>query len=222
MPRFALQPAPARVWLTGLATLLLTCLALLGVILFFPEDGAPTTTPERAVVFNPDGSLRQPVHWHADFAVVINGEQFDFNQPAFISTEGNETNPTVHIHEPRPTVVHVHREQTTWDEFMRSLGFGLSDTALTLPDGRAFSTGPDGQLRFFVNGTAIDTLAFESIADLSQVLITFGTETEEEIRRDQLPMVSNQACIPSELCRDRMPAEPEKEPCTRSSDACTG
>ena len=220
MFRFQLQTAPARVWLPALIALLATCGALLAIVLFFPEDEAPPA--ESPIAFSPDGTLRQPVHWHADFVVVVNGEQFDFNQAPFISTEGNEVNPFVHIHYPRPTVVHVHREQTTWDEFMRSLGFELTDTALTLPDGRTFQTGDAGTLRFFVNGTRIDTLAFESIADLSQVLITFGSESEEEIRRTQLPLITNDACIPSELCRDRMPADPEKEPCSKSSGSCTG
>ena len=50
------------------------------------------------------------------------GQRFDFSDPAFVSTEDHTLSPNVHVHKPRFTVVHVHREGTTWDEFLRSLG----------------------------------------------------------------------------------------------------
>lgn len=211
---------PGAVWLPSMGLLVVASALLLAVVILRP--GAASNEANSPSALAPDGTLRQPVHWHADFAVVINGERFDFNKPEFISKEGQEGNAWVHIHEPRPTVVHVHREQTTWDEFMRSLGFSLTDAALTLPDGRKFVTGDLSQLKFYVNGVRIDTLMFESISDLSQVLVTFGPESDAEIRRSQLPMITDQACIPSELCRDRIPDVPEPEPCTKSGTACTG
>lgn len=220
MNRPLLPAAPGYLWAPVLAGLVAINIGLVAINFWTGDDGPSDTSSQPLLA--PDGTLRQPVHWHADFAVVVNGEQFDFNRPGFISKEGEEKNPWVHIHEPRPTVVHVHREQTTWDEFLGSLGFRLTDTKLTLPDGRVFTTGEGGTLKFFVNGVKVDILAFEYISDLSQVLISFGPETEEQVRASQVPLVTDQACIPSELCLDRMPAEPEKEPCSRSGDSCTG
>lgn len=207
-----------RVWIPVVSALVVVSAVLLGVVVLRPSK---SNTDAPASLGTTD-SLRQPVHWHADFAVFVNGERFDFDKPEFISKEGEENNPWVHIHDPRPTVVHVHREQTTWDEFMRSLEFGLTDTKLVLPDGQTFESGSAGSLKFYVNGVQVDTIMFEPIADLSRVLITFGTETDIEVRQTQIPVVTDQACIPSELCLDRVPAVPEPEPCTKSSGSCTG
>ncbi len=207
-----------RVWIPVVSALVVASAVLLGVVVFRPSK----SNADASAIVGTTDSLRQPVRWHADFAVFVNGERFDFDKPEFISKEGEEHNPWVHIHEPRPTVVHVHREQTTWDEFMRSLGFELTDSKLSLPDGRVFETGGEASLKFYVNGVRVDTIMFESISDLSQVLISFGPESDSEVRETQIPMVTDQACIPSELCLDRVPAVPEPEPCTKSSGSCTG
>lgn len=164
--------------------------------------------------------LRQPVHWHSDFALFIRGERFDFNRPEFVSKEGEEKNPWVHIHEPRYSVVHAHREQTTWDEFLTSIGFKLTDTSLTLPSGETLENTQTEQLKFYVNGIRIDSLMFQDILDLNRVLITFGSETVEEVLTTQWPEVSDEACIPSGLCRER--GIPEDEPCGKGSGTCTG
>lgn len=164
--------------------------------------------------------LRQPVHWHADFAVFIRGEQFDFNTAQFVSKEGEEKNPWVHIHEPRSTVVHAHREQTTWSEFLTSLSFKLTDTSITLPTGEVLSNTDTEQLKFFVNGVEIDTLMFQDILDLNQVLITYGSESSDEVLQTQWPLVTDEACIPSGLCKER--GLPTEETCGKGSTTCTG
>lgn len=209
-----------RVWLPGLALLVL---AMIGSAAgwWITADESAAADPG-APVLAADGTLRQPVHWHTDFAVFIRGQQFNFAQDDFWSKEGEEKDPYVHIHEPRSTVIHVHREQTTWDEFLNSLGFQLTDNSLTLPDGTKYVSGNGETLKFFVNGTRVDTLMFQDITDLGKVLITFGSESDEDILRTQWPTVTDQACIPSELCKDRIPDEPEPEPCSKSGTSCTG
>lgn len=209
-----------RIWLPGFGVLLLAVMAIALAWWLTSDDSSAGAT--QAPVLAADGTLRQPVHWHSDFALFIRGEQFNFGQDGFWSKEGQEKHPYVHIHEPRSTVVHVHREQTTWDEFLTSLGFKLTDNSLTLPDGTKYANGSGETLKFFVNGTRIDTLMFQDITDLGKVLITFGPESDDEILRSQWPLVTDQACIPSELCRDRIPAQPEPEPCSKSAGSCTG
>lgn len=184
----------------------------------------------------PGCELRQAVHEHADFALFIRGQQYDFGQERFVSHEGEELSPNAHVHDPRHTVVHVHREQTTWDEFLSSLGFAISDptlgarpesTCITLPG--ANENKPTGEKlcntatetwKFYVNGVKVDGVANMNITDLDRVLISYGSETEEQVRA-QLAAVTDQACIPSEVCKDRLPPEGEPpEPCSRSNDTC--
>src|SRR5262245_51273860 len=92
---------------------------VLGVLLFLNMDDDDGGGEARNTTAG-----RVPTHEHADFLLVIRGKSFDFNQPQFIShADGKELSEDVHIHEPRTTVVHVHKTMTTWDEFFRTLGF---------------------------------------------------------------------------------------------------
>ena len=63
-------------------------------------------------------------------------------------------------------------------------------------------------------------MMFQDILDLNQVLISYGPETDEEVLEAQWPEVTDEACIPSGLCRDR--GIPEDEPCGKGSGTCTG
>jgi hypothetical protein len=178
----------------------------------------------------PGCELRQPVHWHADFAVFIRGQRFDFSVSPYVSHEGDELSPDVHIHDPRHTVVHVHREQTTWDAFFRSLGFELTDptiagvtpatSCLKLPTGEKLCSTTTETFKFYVNGVRVDGVAASGIADLERTLISYGPETPEQVVQTQLTQVTDQACIPSELCLERRPVDEPPEPCTRSGDTC--
>ncbi len=214
-----------RQWGPLVAVFAITAIAL-GVLLATRSDSEEGTGPGDV------SALRQPVHWHADFAVFIRGQQFDFNQPQFVSTVGSEKSETVHIHDPRHTVIHVHREGSTWDEFFRSLGFLLDDpsfagvtserTCLALPSGEKLCNTATETLKFYVNGVKVDGIANLDISDLDRVLVSYGPETHEEVVRTQLPKVSDEACIPSELCSERFPEGGiENEPCSKSGSTCT-
>lgn len=202
---------PMAAWMPALALILLAA-----TVAWINRDEAESPDFDQSGV----NTLRQPVHWHADFALFIRGQQFDFERPEFVSKEGEEKNPWVHIHEPRYSVVHAHREQTTWDEFLTSIGFKLTDSSITLPSGEKLESTETESLKFFVNGVRIDTLMFQDVLDLNQVLITFGPETDEDVLTSQWPQVSDEACIPSGLCLDR--GEPADEPCGKGSETCTG
>ncbi|GBD23928.1 hypothetical protein HRbin29_01601 [bacterium HR29] len=166
-------------------------------------------------------ALRQPVHWHADFRVVIRGEAFEFDDPRFISTEERELSPNVHIHAPRHNVVHVHREQTTWGEFFESLGVGLTQACLRLPGRGEFCSDERERLRFFVNGVEVDDIRFLPIADLQRVLVYYGPEDAEAVAARFDEWVSDEACIVSGLCQGRIPPEGlENEPCAIGGAAC--
>jgi hypothetical protein len=193
-----------RIWVPGLVVLL-GAIAVLA-ILALRDDGTASANPGNP----PIG--RVGVHEHADFALYIRGQRFDFNQPQFISTAERELSPAAHIHAPRTNVVHVHLDRTTWDEFFRSLGFELTDDSLKLPDGTLLKDNERETLKFYVNGVHVDALMFSNIRDLDRVLISYGPETREEVERTQLPLVTDEACIVSGRCLDRIdPNEPPEE-----------
>lgn len=173
---------------------------------------------------------RVPVHWHADFALFIEGERFEFDEDEFLSTGEDQRNANVHLHEPRYTVVHVHRSLTTWDEFLRDLGFELVDrstiageagspNSLTLPDGKELREENGKTFKFFVDGVLVDGVANTEIGDLDRVLVSYGDESVEDVEREQLPQLTDEACIPSGRCLER--GEPEDEPCGVGETACS-
>jgi len=207
--------------------------ALVAVALVFALRGTGDSAKPRIEEFCPPGTpgceLRQHIHEHADFALFIRGTQFDFGKPEFISVEGKEKSPNVHIHDPRHTVVHVHREQTTWDEFFRSLGFELTDptigvlpekTCLRLPSSERLCTTATESFKFYMNGVKIDGVADLDISGLSRLLMSYGSESEEEVLR-QVTQVTDQACIPASVCQARGSGSSEHgEPCAKSSGQC--
>jgi hypothetical protein len=213
---------------------LLLGLLIAGGVAYAMKDGGSTTelvVESCSTVDDPNCKLRQPVHLHADFALFIRGEQFDFNQPEFVADEsgGADHHPYLHIHPERFTVVHVHLSGSTWGEFFASLGFELedptivgveaADTCLGMPDGTRYCSNETERLRFFRNGVEVDGIALSDISDVERVLITYGSESDEEIQ-EQIAAVTDEACIPSGLCREReVPGEVEN---CAGAGSCTG
>lgn len=196
--------------------------------------GVTGKEPQKLVVTSCQGGtpgcqLRAPTHLHANFALVIRSQPFNFNQDQFLSVEGNDRSAFAHLHAPRFDVVHVHRTGTVWDEFLKSIGLELTDptalgvtadkTCLKLPDGQKLCNGGSESFKFYVNGVKVEGLAEVSIGDLDRVLISFGTEDEATVQQ-QLSLTGDDACIPSERCPDRIPKNEEPEPCTKSNDTC--
>ena len=211
--RGALEP---RIWIPIVGVLVAAVVALAVLLVVNSGEAAPVTVV--CEPGTPGCELRQPVHWHADFALYIRGERYDFNQERFISDEEDELTENVHIHNPRHNVVHVHREGTTWREFFTSLGFELTDRCLKTPEGEEYCTSGTERLSFVLNGAKLDGLAFQDITDIDRALISFGPETDEELLA-QYELVTDEACIVSLLCMERVPPEGiEEEPCAGRSE----
>lgn len=218
-------PGSAAWWAAAAAVFGLATAVLAGVLVVGGDDG------EAAGAGNAPPGTRAATHEHADFALVIRGERFDFNRPEFLSdAEGKELSEHVHIHAPRYTVVHVHSTLVTWDEFFRSLGFTLTDpsfpgvtperTCLELPSKEKLCNTATERWSFIANGVPVDGLANVNIGDLDRVLLSYGPETPEEALAKYWGLVTDQACIPSELCTARIPPDEPPETCS-GRGACT-
>lgn len=207
-----------RTWVPA-AVLAVLGIAVFGV-LFALGAGKDETVVKQCTQGEPGCELRQPVHWHADFAVYVRDQQIRFDDPKYISHEDKKLSENVHIHDPRHTVVHVHREQTTWEEFFRSLGWEISDTCLKPAGGERLCSNDRESLKFVVNGVRVDSIRTLEIGDLQRVLISYGSEPEARVAA-QFGSVTDQACIPSEACAARAPSGGDPpEPCAKSGTAC--
>jgi len=189
------------VWLACIAMLVTAVVALAVLLVLNSGDGEPDVVV--CEPGTPGCELRQPVHWHADFALYIRGVRYDFDQERFFSSAEDELSENVHIHEPF-LVVHVHREGSTWREFFYSLGFELTDQCLTTPEGEQLCNSDEERLSFILNGVKVDALAFEDITNIDRALISFGSESDEELLH-QYAEVTDEGCILSGLCEERVP-----------------
>ncbi len=221
----------SRPILGSAATVFAIGCAVLGVLLVLGINGKSTQAlvVESCQAGTPGCELRTPIHEHANFALFIRGQQVDLNQPQFLSVEGNDRSALAHVHEPRFDVVHVHRSRTTWDDFLTSIGFGLNDpsysgispekTCLKTPDNQTLCASGNETFKFYVNGVKVAGIANTGIHDLDRVLISFGPEADSALDA-QFAKVGDDACIPSERCPDRIPANEPTEPCTKSNNTC--
>lgn len=219
-----------RSWVPVTA-LLVVALAASSVLLAFKWSGTASANSGARIIngnsASPFSAGRQPTHQHADFLVMIRGKAIDYGQKQFIAELGNEASDAAHIHLPHTTVVHVHKTATTWDEFFRSVQSELTDASLTMNLGSACMKIPSGDklcegngetFKFIVNGVAVDGIANTTINDLDRVLVSFGPETLQQVMAQQWPQVSDQACILSERCQDRIPKNEPPETCQGTGD----
>jgi hypothetical protein len=206
------------------STTLLTLINILAAIVLLAcggdDDDGGGLGPGQCDPGDPSCTLRQSVHWHADLAMYINGEPFDFGQEQFLSTEERELGAAAHVHDPRHTVVHIHLEQTTWDEFFKSLGMKLTDFCITMADGEEICADDTNTLTFVVNGVPVDSIRELDISNLQRTVIWYGAESAEDVAAMWSTVVSDEACIPSGDCQARAPEDPELEPCSVLNDTC--
>lgn len=136
----------------------------------------------RFITFN-SGS----VHYHANFAVVIDGESEQFESFAFYEellsclAEGEPSaKERVHMHQPDNHVAHVHDSAVSWGHFFQNLGMSLSSTHLTLNDS-IYSEASGDIVSYMLNGQPIANPTNIEVSDLDRLLVVVGSETENDI-----------------------------------------
>lgn len=143
-------------------------------------------------LFQPD----MHIHYHANFAVFINGQRQEFKGPQFyqeIASCNDSANPQgrVHMHDNIGHVVHVHDKLVTWGNFFNILGWSLSDRALF--DGtKSYVDGQDNELHFMLNGKPAISIANEVIGNEDRLLVSYGNETPEQLQQ-QFSALENDA-----------------------------
>ncbi len=150
-------------------------------------------------------------HGHANFAVMLNGTAFDFTKDAYQSIEGKELNPNVHLHNKRGGVVHTHKENSTWQEFFKSLGMDLTKNCFVESKTIKYCTAGDQKLSVVLNGTQLTEWDNLPINDVDRLLVSYGKYTSAELQ-EEFKKVTDDACMFSEKCPDRGKID-EKEPC---------
>lgn len=149
-------------------------------------------------------------HYHADFAVYINGVHQEFKGPQYyqeISACDEHASPLgrVHLHDENPGLIHVHDDVVTWADLFTNIGWSLNDSALF--DGKtAHVNGQDGTLTFMLNGEPVRSIANQIIGDQDRLLVSFGTDDNTTLQKQY----------------DSVPADAKKADTTPDPAACQG
>lgn len=137
-----------------------------------------------------------PVHYHANWAVFVDGERLDLTGDRYMedvmrcSADASHVAPEdrVHMHENDHDVVHVHAAGVTWGHLIANLGFNVGDDFLITDNGRYLS-GEAGSLKFILNGAEVPSIHNRQIGDQDRLLISFGPEPAEEVVASQFSQV---------------------------------
>ncbi len=180
---------------------------IIGVFVIGLILGGLLTTALRFTLFKDDR-----VHYHANFALYINGQRDKFDGPGYYEeetacTSSNSDNPRtkVHMHDQNPGLVHVHAHGVMWTDLFTNLGYGLSDKAVTT-SAALYADGQDGnKLTFVLNGKTVSSISGKLISSEDVLLIDYG-------KSDQATIDSHYKAVP----RDAHKANTENDPATCS------
>ncbi len=141
-----------------------------------------------------------PTHYHANWALFIEGERQDLSADRYMEeveacvAEGRvQPSQRVHMHNNEDHVVHVHHEGVTWGHFLGNLGFGVGEDYLITDDGRRLFEEEGRALTFVVNGFPVGEIHDRLIDPGDRLVISYGSETAEEVLEEQFPRVESDA-----------------------------
>ncbi len=142
---------------------------------------------------------KKEVHYHANFAVFVDGERLPFDNFLFYeevqSCGGDEVNNPkirVHMHDQKNYLLHVHDNGATWGHFFANLGMTAGDTLFKTDKETFVESADDVQIRYELNGNEVQTIANRTISSEDTLLVSIGTPTDEDLQ-DQYTQITRDA-----------------------------
>lgn len=136
----------------------------------------------RFITYNSD-----TVHYHANFAIFVDGERRVLNSPSLYEEvqlcggdEINNPRSRVHMHDQIDHVVHVHDAAATWGHFFANIGMTNGDSVFRI-DREVFVEDEDTKITFVLNGEEIPTTANRHIGNEDVLLVSIGSSSDEDL-----------------------------------------
>lgn len=121
------------------------------------------------------------VHYHANFAVYVNGvreefKSFTYYEEVAACTSAFADNPKgrVHMHDEVSDVIHVHDKRVTYANFFDNIDWSLGPNFVRTADGLVTNTD-DKAWVFMLNGKKLDRVDNLVVGDQDKLLISYGT-----------------------------------------------
>lgn len=145
----------------------------------------------------------QKTHYHANFALYINGERdlfdsFVFYEEVSACTKEYVSSPKsrVHMHDNKNDLVHVHDNAVTWGHFFSNLGYTLADGVL-IRSGNVYSETSSLKFSYILNGQRVSSISDKLINSGDTLLISYGSESDESIKQ-KYSQISNDSLVYNE------------------------
>jgi hypothetical protein len=145
--------------------------------------------------------LNHTTHYHANWAIFVDGERLDLSGDRYMeeigactaSYEGILPQQRVHLHENNADVVHVHHDGATWGALMANLDMALGEDFLHTATGERYRPGSDTSLVFVLNGLPVPAAHNRVIGSGDRLLISVTTGTAQEVLEAEFPLVADNA-----------------------------
>lgn len=143
----------------------------------------------------------ESVHYHANWAVWIEGERVDFSADGYMedvaacsaSPDGITGPQRVHLHNNDQDVVHVHHGGATWGHLLQNLGWGIGSDWVYTDGGALYRADGPRRLTFVLDGLLVPPAANRVIRPGDRMLISYGAEDADEIMGVQFSSVLDNA-----------------------------
>lgn len=154
----------------------------------------------------------EATHYHANFAVYLNGQRFTFNgaqyyQEVSICTAAHGISipqQRAHMHDNINSVIHVHDHAVTWGQFFDNIGWTLGPDLIETDDGTLYRTNGNDKLHIILNGndyTGLNSIQNMIIKDEDRLLVSFGDINQSTLK-------SEYATVPSTAHHYDVTADP--------------
>lgn len=123
-------------------------------------------------------------HYHANFAVYINGQREEFKASHYYEeiaacTLHGTIQPAqrAHMHDEINSIIHVHDDGVTWEQFFNNIGWTLGPNFIQDDQHTLYLEDETNKLNIVLNGqnlTDLTNIANQVIKDEDRLLISFG------------------------------------------------
>ena len=161
-------------------------LALIAVIVGYASFVFVTQVDTSGALGAPPGAGKLgDAHEHASLLVRIFGDKFDFSVPSYQIKSS-----WIHFEESDGTTIHRHSTGVELGYLFDTLNIGIDSECYRFPDGRQFCTNEDYSLKYYINHQLVDNISDYVFEDGDRILISFGSETPEQIEEQLIELDS--------------------------------
>jgi len=113
----------------------------------------------------------------ATFVIFTNGTKRNFSDSMYHNLSSE-----VFIRAANPEIIKISKEGITWEDFFKSLPMKLASDCLETGAGEKYCSEGTNILKFYLNGEKVNDLLSREISDGDQLLVSYGSETDDQIQ----------------------------------------